>query len=330
MPRLIDAYDCAMFDLDGVLYLGPAAVPGAAEAVTQLRRDGVRLGYVTNNAARTPATVAAHLRDLGIPAEVDDVVTSSQAGARMLATELPPGAKVLIVGTQALADEVALVGLTPVWSSADQPTAVIQGYDPGMTWPRLDDACYAIQAGARWYATNTDANRPTDRGRVPGAGAQIGVVATSVQGTPRVAGKPCRPLMDETIVRLDATRPIFVGDRIDTDIVGAFNVGMDSLFVFTGTHGKRDLLEATPQGRPTHIGYGLEALLQPARQLDQVTPAAASCRGQRAVRQGRTLSLETSPATRDEQLDALWALLHLAWRDGGDFEEASAQLDLLP
>ena len=329
MPRLIDGYDCAMFDLDGVLYLGPAAVPGAAAAVEELRRGGVRLGYVTNNAARTPAAVAAHLRELGIPADVSDVVTSSQAGARMVASELEPGAKVLIVGTQALADEVARVGLTPVWSSADQPEAVIQGYDPSMTWPRLDDACYAIQAGARWFATNTDANRPTDRGRVPGAGAQINVVATSVPGEPQVAGKPYRPLMDETIARLQAARPIFVGDRIDTDIIGAFNVGMDSLFVFTGTHGKRDLLGAPPQGRPTHIGFGLEALLEPAREIES-TATEAKCNAQRVTLNHGQLKLATTPATRTEQLDALWALLHLAWRDGADGHEAAAQLDLLP
>lgn len=329
MARLIDNYDCALFDLDGVVYLGPHAVPGAAEALEQLRAEGIRVGYVTNNAARTPATVADHLRELGIPADVSDVVTSSQAGARMVAEAIPAGSKVLVVGTQALADEIALVGLTPVWSSQDAPVAVIQGYDPAMTWPRLDDACYAIQAGAQWFATNTDANRPTDRGRVPGAGAQINVVATSVAGLPQVAGKPCRPLMDETVKRLGARAPIFVGDRIDTDIVGARNVGMDSLFVFTGTHGKHDLVATDPAGRPTQIGYGIDALLQEARVVE-ITAAEANCRGQRALLKQGHVVLTTVASRLEEQLDALWAILNLAWQENSQADDALAQLDLVP
>lgn len=331
MARLIDGYDSALFDLDGVLYLGPVAVPGAAEAIAGLRELGVRVGFVTNNAARSPETVAEHLTDLGILADVSDIVTSAQAGAHMLARALPAGSSVLIVGTQALADEVAKVGLVPVWSSDERPVAVIQGYDPDMTWPRLDDACYAIQGGAAWFATNTDANRPTDRGRVPGAGAQIAVVATSVDGEPQVAGKPFRPLLDETVERLGARRPIFVGDRIDTDIEGAVAVGMDSLFVFTGTHGKRELLAARPTGRPTFIGWGAGALLHPGRVAVPTGDEVACGRAVVGVKEGRIV-IDGPLATREEQLDALWALLLLFWNqvDDTDAEDALAALDMVP
>lgn len=330
MARLIDRYDCALFDLDGVLYLGPDAVPGAADAVAGLRDAGVRVGFVTNNAARSAAAVAEHLRELGMSADVSDVVTSAQASARMIAAELAPGAKVLIVGTQALADEIALVGLTPVWSSDEAPEAIVQGYDPNMTWPRLDDACYALQAGAAWFATNTDSNRPTERGRVPGAGAQIAVVSSSVDGEPRVAGKPCRPLLDETIARLSATAPIFVGDRIDTDIMGAVEVGIDSLFVFSGTHGKHDLASAPPEGRPTHVGADARALLAPSRVLVSETDGMRC--GDQLVRaaDGRLVFVHGVPDSLDGQLDALWAALALLWADSTLDTSGLDDLELVP
>lgn len=328
MSELIQAYDCALFDLDGVLYLGPEVVAGAPSAINGLRQRGVQIGFVTNNAARSPRAVAEHLSELGIPAEVDDVVTSAQAGARMLADQLPEGAKVLIVGTRDLAAEVEGVGLLPVWSADDDPVAIIQGYDPDMTWPRLDEACYAIQAGAKWFATNTDANRPTNRGRVPGAGAQIDVVASSVSGSPQVAGKPFRPLLDETVNRLGARHPIFVGDRIDTDIEGAAAVGMDSLFVFTGTHGKLDLALAAPHGRPTHIGWGAGDLMLPPREVER-NDTAATCRAQHVEVVSGVLQLKTVPTGRQQQLDALWAMLALLWADPSLEGSALGALDLL-
>src|SRR4051794_30513480 len=110
MTDLLDRHDVLLADLDGTLYRGPAAVPGAAEAVREAVERGVRTVYVTNNASRRPSDVAAHLAELGFPAAPDDVVASSQAAAVMLAEQLPAGARVLVVGTDALADEVRAVG----------------------------------------------------------------------------------------------------------------------------------------------------------------------------------------------------------------------------
>lgn len=325
---LVDAYDAALFDLDGVVYLGPAPVEGAPEGITALRERGTKVGFVTNNAARPPQVVVDQLTSLGVPSELGDVVTSAQAGARMLAEQLPEGSKVLVVGTQALADEVQALGLQPVWSSEDEPVAVVQGYDPGMTWPRLDDACYAIQHGATWFATNTDATRPTDKGIVPGAGTQIAAVQATTTVRPQVAGKPCPPLLHETLRRLDAKQAIFVGDRLDTDIQGAVAVGLDSLFVFTGAHGKHDLATAGVDARPTHIGHDLRALLEPAREA-QLAADACLCRGQRAVLRDGVVRLEQVPAEREEQLDGLWAELQLLWAHPGTTSADLDQLDTL-
>lgn len=325
---LIAGHDAALFDLDGVIYLGPQAVPGAAEGVAALRARGVRIGFVTNNAARTPGHVVEHLRELGVEADLHDVVTSAQAVARLMADKLPEGASVMVVGTQALADEVTAVGLHVIDDWRQQPTAVVQGYDPTMTQARIDAACFAIQRGARWYVSNTDATRPTDLGLVPGAGSQVASVRVAVDSDPVVAGKPCVPLMHETVTRLAATRPIFVGDRLDTDIEGAHAVGMDSLFVFTGAHGKFDLASAAENRRPTHLGHDLRALLAPVRELTGTESVVSCGRATARVTDGR-VQLDAPGDTVDEQLDALWAVLALVWR-GADGTEALTQLDRIP
>lgn len=326
---LMDAYDAALFDLDGVVYLGPEPIPGAAEGLAELRRQEVRVGFVTNNAARAPQTVVEHLRSLGIQAEVEDVVTSAQAIARLMAEQLPAGSAVLVTGTSALADEVRAVGLQVVDSDDAHPAAVVQGYDPQMTMPRLEQACHAIQHGAAWYVSNTDSTRPTDKGLVPGAGALMGVVATAVSATPQIAGKPYAPLMEETVRRLGAERPLFVGDRIDTDIQGAAGVGMDSLLVFTGAHGKRDLVAAPEGSRPTHIGYDLGALQQPARTVT-LADGWATCGMSTARLEGDAIRLEDVPSQREGQLDALWAVVSLVWASGADATECLERLDQLP
>lgn len=264
MTALIDAYDAALFDLDGVIYLGPHAVPGVAEAITALRQRGVKLGFVTNNAARSPEVVAEHLQELGIDATADDVVTSAQAVARLMAAALPDGAPVLVAGTPALVAEIEAVGLTPVASSADHPAAVVVGYAPQLTWADLNDACFAVQSGAVWYGCNPDRTRPQVEGQAIGLGTILDAMReTMPEQEPILAGKPRRPLLDETLRRLGAKHPIFVGDRLDTDIEGAHVVGIDSLFVLSGSHGSEELLAAAPDQRPTYLAADISGLLHP-------------------------------------------------------------------
>lgn len=330
MTRFIDAYDAALFDLDGVVYLGPEPVDGAPESLAALRELGVRVGFVTNNAGRSADVVVDHLVELGIECSHDDVVTSSQAIAQLMADELPAGAKVLVCGAQALADEITAVGFTLAADHTDSPVAVVQGYDPNMEWPRLDEACFAIQRGARWFGTNTDINRPTNLGMVPGAGAQIKAVGTAVDAEITVAGKPYPPLLLETMKRMGTKRPVFVGDRLDTDIEGAINVGIESFLVFTGAHGKRELAAAIPEQRPTTIGYDLRDLLAPLRAATW-QGSQVSC-GEASVEAVEGVVVCTGPIeTVQQQLDALWAIVQLTWRDPDtDAAAALEALDLLP
>lgn len=328
MSTLVSGYDAALFDLDGVIYLGPDAIDGVPEALADLRAGGTRLGFVTNNAARTPAAVAEHLRDLGIDASDSDVVNSTQATVRMLQGKLPEGAKVLVVGTDALATQLAEGGFVPVSALDEEPVAVIQGYHPQLPWSLLELGAIAVQRGAAWFATNPDQTRPTERGILPGCGGQVDLIADCVGHRPPMAGKPFRPLFDETLLRLGATHPVFVGDRIDTDIIGAGNAGMDSLFVFTGAHGKYDLAAAEPIGRPTHIGYDVSALLAPVREVETVGNGFRCAEAEAWMVDGRAVA-DAVPQDIDGQLDLLWCVLHAVWRFQADGKDLLARLDRL-
>lgn len=310
MSALVEDYDAALFDLDGVVYLGPVAVPRAAEGIAELRRRGVAVGFVTNNAARTPAAVAAHLTELGITATTDDVVTSAQAAAHLVRDRFGAGARVFAVGGAGVLEALAENDLVAVGSADDEPVAVVQGFGFDLTWQQLNEAAIAIGRGAHWVATNDDPTRPTDRGLVPGNGAAVAAVQLAVSARPEVAGKPYRPLMDDTVRRLGARRPVFVGDRLDTDVAGACGAGLDSLLVLTGSHGPRELLLAAPGSRPTHIGQDLTALLEPPRTaaLD-----GRVCRvgGVTARDEGEQFEVEGGGA---HPVDALWAVAQLCWR----------------
>jgi glycerol-1-phosphatase len=332
-PAVIDGYDAALLDLDGVVYLGPTAVVGAPEAIARLYDRGVKIGFVTNNAARPPAAVAEHLRELGIPAREGDVVTAAQAGAHLLATRFGPRAKILVVGGDGILAALAEHDLTPVRSVDDEPVAVIQGWAFDLTWEQLNEAAIAIHRGAHWVATNTDPTRPTDRGLVPGNGAAVAAVAMAVDARPEVAGKPYRPLLDETIERLGASRPIFVGDRLDTDVAGAQAAGLDSMLVLSGSHRGRDLLAAPPESRPTHLGRDLASLTEPPLALVQEGDWVR-CGAVRAGVEGGRIVLEDGQSRRGglagrQAVEALWAAAQISWRarDAGELLDVELVLD---
>ena len=259
---LAAAHDVALLDLDGVVYVGTRAVPHAAESLdSALREHGLRSVFVTNNAARPPAVVAEHLVELGIRAEPGDVVTSAQAGARMLADRLAHGARVLAIGGPGVAEALLERGLTPVASVDDGAAAVMQGYGPEVGWRQLAEGSLAIDRGLPWVATNLDRTIPTARGRVLGNGSMVAALRHATGVTPMVAGKPEPPLMVESVERSGAHRPIVVGDRLDTDIEGAARSQIPSLLVFTGVTDWQDLLGVESVHRPTFLGRDLRALL---------------------------------------------------------------------
>ncbi|MEU7040089.1 HAD-IIA family hydrolase [Streptomyces varsoviensis] len=312
--RLSAAYDTALLDLDGVVYAGGEAIAHAVESLGAARDGGMHLAYVTNNAARTPRTVAEHLTRLGVATEPTDVITSAQAVARLIADQVPAGARVLVIGAEGL--EVALRerGLEPVFSADDDPAAVAQGYGgPGMTWERLQEASYAVARGVPWFASNTDLTIPSARGISPGNGAAVEVVRIATGAEPQVAGKPLPPMHRETVLRTGAERPLVVGDRLDTDIEGAYVGGVDSLLVLTGVTSAGELLAASPRHRPTYVAVDLRGLLD-SQPVVSAEGDVFVCGGWRASAGGGKFVLEGEGAS----IDGLRALCGAAWSVAGD------------
>lgn len=258
MGSLAQQHDCLLLDLDGTLFRGSAATPGAVETLASVE---ARPLFVTNNASRSADEVAAHLRELGFTADAREVVTSAQSAAHLLAELLPAGARVLVVGTEALSAEISAVGLEPVRQFTDHPAAVVQGLSMTIGWPELAEAALAIRAGALWVTANLDVTLPTERGLLPGNGAMVAALRAATGAEPTVAGKPAPTLMRDALARGSFTAPLAVGDRLDTDIAGAHATGLPSLMVLTGVNTAADAVHAAPSLRPTYIGADLQALL---------------------------------------------------------------------
>ncbi|MFJ8648207.1 HAD-IIA family hydrolase [Streptomyces sp. NPDC093546] len=313
---LSEAYDTALLDLDGVVYAGGEAIAYAVDALEAARAGGMHLAYVTNNALRTPAAVAAHLTELGVPAEATDVVTSAQAVARLIAEQVPQGSRVLVIGGEGLRVALRERGLVPVESADDEPAAVVQGYGgPELPWGRFAEASYAVARGVPWFASNTDLTIPGPRGIAPGNGAAVEVVRIATGAEPQVAGKPLTPMHRETILRTGAERPLVVGDRLDTDIEGAFNGGVDSLLVLTGVTDPARLLAAVPEHRPTYVDADLRGLLTGQPEVTGTAADGFGCGGWTASvsGDGGALVLEGE----GEALDGLRALCAAAWTQAG-------------
>ncbi|NYG56014.1 HAD-IIA family hydrolase [Nocardioides perillae] len=271
------AHDLVVLDLDGVVYVGPDALPGAAAGIRSARDAGAQVAFVTNNAARPPARVAEHLTSLGVPAEPGDVVTSAQAAASLLLADHGPGAPVWVLGAAGLREAVTEVGLLPVPAPGSGgragggegrreeplPVALVTGYGPDVRWSELMQAAVQVAGGLPWVASNTDHSLPTPDGRAPGHGVLVRMLADFAGRSPKVAGKPARPLLDETVRRLGGSRPLMVGDRLDTDVEGARNAGMASLLVLTGVSGLGEVLGAPAHTRTTFLAHDLGGLGRP-------------------------------------------------------------------
>ena len=258
----LDGTDVLFADLDGVIYTGEYAVPFAVESLNAVP-DSVRLAYITNNASRTPASIATHLSTLGLRVTADDVVSSPQAAVKILATLVDPGSTILVIGGEGLISEVAQAGFRVTDSAEDAPAAVIQGFAPTVGWVHLAEASFALHRGIPWVATNTDWTIPVARGVAPGNGTLVSAVHLAVGRLPVFAGKPEKAIFDVAAERFNAHNPLVVGDRLDTDILGANRAGMRSALVLTGIDGPKQVLAASEDHQPTYILSDLRELSQP-------------------------------------------------------------------
>ncbi len=256
-------------DLDGVVYAGPRSIPYAVESLNEVA-GSVRVGYITNNASRTDESVAAHLRELGLRCTSADIVTSPQAAMGILRSLAPAGSTILVIGGDGLISEVKKAGFTITDSANDNPSAVIQGFSPDIGWKHLAEASFALNArtddhpdGIPWIATNMDWTIPVERGTAPGNGTLVSAVHLAAGRMPVVAGKPEPAIFEEARTRFAVTDALYVGDRLDTDILGANRAKMRSALVLTGIDGPKQVLAAPEGQRPDMILSDLRDLLEP-------------------------------------------------------------------
>jgi glycerol 3-phosphatase-2 len=316
---LTQLFDVALLDLDGVVYVGQDAVSGVPDALAAARAAGMRLAFVTNNAARPPSAVAHHLTELGIAADPDEVITSSQAAAHYLADLLPAGSAVLVVGTTGLIEALAERGLRAVHSADDDPAAVVQGYSPDLDWRQLAEGAIGIRRGLPWVATNLDPTVPSPRGPLPGNGSLVAALRHATGVTPVATGKPDPTMHRESVQRSGAQRPIVVGDRLDTDIEGATAAGCPSLLVFSGVTTPAELLGAPDRLRPDFVAPDVSGLLY-RHPAPAVAGAVATCGQWQATIDGDEIHLARSSqpggGTSNEpadDLDPLRALCAVTW-----------------
>ncbi|WP_348789737.1 HAD-IIA family hydrolase [Leifsonia sp. NPDC080035] len=311
----LDGVDLLLADLDGVVYKGPDAIPFAVESLNSAA-ETVRVGYITNNASRTDAAVASHLSDLGLAVRPTDVVTSPQAAVRLLGSHIAAGSTVLVIGGDGLVDEVQKAGFSVTRSAEDDPAAVIQGFSPEVGWQHLAEAAFALQgrteAERPWIATNTDWTIPVARGIAPGNGTLVSAVHTAAGRLPLVAGKPEVAIFEEAVARFSADKPLFIGDRLDTDILGANRAGIDSVLVLTGIDGAKQLIAADADSRPTYI-------LRDLRGLSEPYPETVTARNGAVTVGDSTVAIDGNDVRilkEGDELDLLRAACAAIWNSG--------------
>ena len=323
----VDGIDILLADLDGVIYRGGEEIPYAVESINAVGQ-ATKVAYITNNASRTDRDVAAHLTSLGLSVEADQVVTSPQAAVRLLGDLVPIGSMILVVGGDGVVDELVKAGYRVTRSGLDEPAAVLQGFSPMVGWEQLAEASFTLGAQARneipWVATNTDWTIPQARGTAPGNGTLVSAVHTATGRLPIVAGKPEGPIFKEALARFGATTALMVGDRLDTDILGANRAGISSALVLTGIDQAKQVLAAVGQERPGFIIADLRGLREPYPETDTYTRGSVvhTRVGRAIVRQdGNRLT-----AASGSGIDLLRAAAAAIWNSGS----AIYALDVAP
>lgn len=313
----IEGRELLLADLDGVVYRGDGAIPGAVEQLNRAA-ERLRIGYLTNNASRTDRTVAEHLRRLGLRAAAEDIVTSPQAAVALLAQTVPAGSRVLVVGGDGLIDELVKGGFAPTRSAEDDPAAVVQGFAPEVGWTQLAEAAFALaeQPGRDplpWIATNTDWTIPVARGIAPGNGTLVSAVHTAVQRLPVFAGKPETPIYEAAFERFGTRNALMLGDRLDTDIKGAVAAGIPSLHVLTGADRPKQLVAASQDMRPDYIVASLAELHDPYPETEFSKDGTAKV-GSAKVRMDGHVAVVVSEG--EAPLDLLRAGCAAVWTSG--------------
>lgn len=251
---MVRKYKGYLIDLDGTMYRGTELIQEAADFIKRLIEKKIPYLFVTNNSSRTPAQVAEKLRQFTIPAEEEQVFTTSQATANYI-HNLKKDASVYVIGEEGIRTAISEKGLT---FAEEQAEFVVAGIDRSISYEKLAIGCLAVRNGATFISTNGDIAIPTERGLLPGNGSLTSVITVSTQVQPIFIGKPESIIMEQALKVLGTNKEdtLMVGDNYDTDIMAGINAGLDTLLVHTGVTKKEHLSGYEVQ--PTYVVDSLD------------------------------------------------------------------------
>ncbi len=264
MPSLREM-NSLIVDLDGVLWRGPEMLPGVKPFFDYLQLAGIKVLIASNNSTARPDVVQQRLEKVGVELPSRAILTSALATAGYLARTLPDKARILMIGEDGLEHALIQTGFALV-SRAEEAQAVVVGMDRAVTYDKLAEATLAIRRGAAFVGTNPDRTFPTPRGLVPGNGSLLAAIQAATDQEPTIVGKPERLYFELALERLGslAQTTLMLGDRLDTDIQGGHDVGLNTCLVLTGVTDRAALSRS--QVQPTWVFSDLIELTASLRQ----------------------------------------------------------------
>jgi HAD superfamily hydrolase (TIGR01450 family) len=258
---LADRFDGLLVDLDGVVWIGREAVPGSPEALRALLEAGKRIVFVTNNPGRPPGAYAERLRELGVAVGSERIVTAGMVAARLAGEAAGEGGSAFVIGAPALKEMVAATGTRLLEGDEGEAAdvVVVSGHK-GFDYGELKTAKFALDRGARLFATSHDPTMPFPGGELPGTGAVLAAVEVASGQRATIAGKPERHLFEIAIEAAGGGRLAMVGDRISSDVDGGRAAGLETVLVLSGTSSREQAEAADPP--PDHVLPDLAALIK--------------------------------------------------------------------
>ena len=269
-----------IIDMDGVLWHGQNAIPGLVEFFQALEELKISFILATNNASSTPDQYVKKLAEMGVTVNKNQILTSGIATALYLSEKVnPANTRVFVVGeegaTQPLIDQgFTLTGLYEVNKDSDivkkGADIVVCGKDHTLTWDKLATATLNIRAGAQFIGTNGDTTLPTELGITHGNGAILAALEVATGVKPTIIGKPEPIMYQQALALLNAepTATVAIGDRLDTDILGAVRTGIRSVMVLTGVSTQDDLKDSDFQ--PTWVMSDIGELTKALRKQHEI------------------------------------------------------------
>jgi len=258
---LADEFDGFLIDLDGVVWIGREPVAGSVRALQELLAAGKRIVFVTNNPGRLPQAYAERLQELGVEVGPEQIVTAGMVVARLAGeAALAAGGGAFVIGASALKEMVAATGTRLLeGAEAEEADAVVVSGHRGFDYEELKTAKFALDRGARLFATSHDPTMPFPGGELPGTGAVLAAVEVASGREATIAGKPERHLFEMALEAIGGSgRSAMVGDRISSDIEGGRNAGLETILVLSGTTSREEAAAADPP--PDHVLENLAGL----------------------------------------------------------------------